>query len=144
MIKRRGALVAIAAAAFGGVDWLISRSYLPSQLSVAHISLSAFAAERVNTVDDAMRADLARLGGHAYSEEGIPMFLACENLAASQTSPDRALLPSALNKKVASAFHRYAAEWQRIHPEAPATDVAKIVELLADRDFAEGGTERSL
>ncbi len=72
------------------------------------------------------------------------MFLACENLAANQTSPELGRVPSPLNKKVSSAFHRYATEWEAIRPEAPATDVAKIVELLADRDFSAGGTETSL
>jgi hypothetical protein len=101
-------------------------------------------AELANTAQDSMKEDLARLGGHVYSEEGIPMFLACENLAAGQTSRDRGTPPSALNEKIATAFHRYASEWQRMHPDAPAGDAAKIVELLAGRDFAAGGTERSL
>ncbi len=116
MINRRGALAAIAAAAFG--------------------------AEVAKTPGDGLRADLARLGAHVYSEEGIPMFLACKNLAGKPNSP--ALAPSDLNQKVASSFHRYASEWQRIHPDAPAADVAKIVELLADRDFTSGGNEKSL
>ncbi len=90
-----------------------------------------------------MNADLARLGQHVYSDEGIPMFLACQDLGASKAT---ALSASSadLNRKVASAFHRYAAEWHRLHPDAPASEVAKIVEILADRDFQEGGREQSL
>ncbi len=144
MISRRGALISIGVAVLGGVECLISRSYRPRQMSVAHNSLTAFGAELASPADDSLSADLARLQGRVYSEEGIPMFLACENLAASHTPPEHEPFPSALNKKVASAFHRYAAEWQHIHPNAPATDVAKIVELLADRDFAAGGKESSL
>ena len=132
MIKRRGALVAIGAVALGGVEWFIPGSEGPV----------AFGAELVNAVEDSASADLARVGAHTYSEEGIPMFLACENLAAKHTASER--VPSALNQKVASAFHRYTDEWHHIHPQAPASDVAKIVEVLADQDFAKGGTERSL
>ena len=72
------------------------------------------------------------------------MFLACENLSPNHTLLAPLAPPSVLNKKVASAFQRYVDEWQHLHPEAPASDVAKIVEVLADQDFSKGGTERSL
>ncbi len=144
MINRRGALVAIGLAGFGRIDWLISAKHRLRGLQGAQTSFTAFGAELVNANEDKVSADLARLGAHVYSEEGIPMFLACENLAPIGTSPARPPSPSALNKKVASAFQRYAYEWQRVHPKAPASDVAKIVEVLADQDFADGGMESTL
>jgi hypothetical protein len=94
---------------------------------------------------DNVAANLAHIGSRVYSEEGIAMFLACENLAAVETvPPNKVPVPSPLNQKVASAFQRYAQEWQHAHPDAPASDVAKILEFIADRDFASGGQEPSL
>lgn len=144
MINRRGALAAIAVAVFGGVESFISKGLRFRQSSPAQTSFTAFGAELVDTSDDNMRADLASLGKHVYSEEGIPMFLACINLSAPRTAHEQAQSPSALNQKVESAFQRYADGWQRMRPEAPASDVAKIIELLANRDFTAGGTERTL
>jgi hypothetical protein len=82
--------------------------------------------------DADLAADLDRLSGRQYSEEGIPMFLACENLAPNGKSDE----PTALKQDLAVAFRQEVDDWQRIHPDAPVTDVAKIVEVLADRDFA--------
>ena len=120
MINRRQAIVAIGVAALsGGGSFTVSGVDLPG------------------ATDDTLHADLARMGSRVYSEEGVPMFLACQNPAGHGTAP----VPSALNRKVAAAFHRYTEEWQHIRPDAPASDVAKIIELLAERDFAKGGTE---
>ncbi len=99
------------------------------------------AAGHSNAEDDGLRADLSSMGSRVYSEEGVPMFLACENLSGSGSAAAEAPISSALNRKVVSAFRRYADEWQQMRPDAPASDVAKILELLADRDFASGGTE---
>jgi len=91
-----------------------------------------------------VNTDLAQIGSRVYSEEGVAMFLACENLATVGNLPDEAPAPSALNQKVASAFQRYTREWQRLHPDAPVGDVAKILEVIADKDFSGGGREPSL
>jgi hypothetical protein len=91
-----------------------------------------------------VNTNLARIGSRVYSEEGVAMFLACENLSTVGTSPDQTPAPSALNQKVASAFQRYTREWQHSHPDAPASDVAKILEVIADKDFSGGGREPSL
>ena len=144
MISRRGALVAIAAATFGRLGSLICRGRQLPQYDAAN-SFTASGAQLIDKRDDSLSAALNRLGARVYSEEGIPMFLACENLGPNQTSPARAPVPpTPLNETVASAFHRYADEWQHTRPDAPVTDVAKIVELLAYRDFAAGGAEKSL
>ena len=144
MLNRRGALVAIGIAAFGGVEWCISKGRQVSRLTGERKSFTAFGAELPNTADDNLHADLARMGSRVYSEEGVAMFLACVNVPAVGTSPEQAPAASAMNQKVASAFHRYAEEWQHMRPDAPPNDTAKILELLANRDFANGGTEASL
>lgn len=136
-INRRKAMVALGSAAFGGVEWMASGAPFATALIAPRQVPAA-------TADGSQATDLSRIGAHVYSEEGIPMFLACENLADGGTSPGPAAAPSELNKKVDAAFRRYTREWQRQHPKASAEDVAKIVEFLADRDVTRGGMEPSL
>ena len=144
MISRRGALAAIAAATFGRLGSFIGRGQQLRQPDAAN-SFTASGAQLADTRNESLSETLSRLGKRVYSEEGIPMFLACENLGPDQASPERTPVPSMpLNAVVVSAFHHYADEWQHTRPNAPVTDVAKIVELLAYRDFAAGGAEKSL
>ena len=75
----------------------------------------------------------------AYSEEGVPVFLACENLLTVATSQSRPVTLTPFNAAVASDFRQRAEAWQRSHPDATADDVAKLIEALAERDFAAGG-----
>ena len=85
-------------------------------------------------VEKSLREDLARLGSRAYSDEGIPVFLACEDrVAATMQRPPAQ--PSALSQTVASDLRTHGEAWLRIFPEAPATDVSKVIEILAERDF---------
>ncbi len=144
MISRRGAMVAMAAATFGRLGALVC---MGRQLRPYHAarSFTSSEAQLSDKRDDSLGAQLNRLQARVYSEEGIPMFLACENVGPNQTSPERAPVPPThLNEIAASAFHRYADQWQHTRPDAPITDVAKIVELLAYRDFAAGGAEKFL
>jgi hypothetical protein len=104
----------------------------------------AQSAQTLSPEEEKLQAELNMLAQRVYSEEGIPMFLACENLAGDQPKSRVQQGSSPMNQKVVAAFHRYAAEWQRIHPDAKESDVAKIVELLANRDFVAGGGETSL
>lgn len=144
MTNRRGALLAVAAAAFSRLGSLIFRGRQFRQYDVADSS-TALAAQPFDVPEESLSTALNRLGQRVYSEEGIPMFLVCENLGSNRTSSERPpAAATSLSEKVAFAFRRYAAEWQRLQPGAPATDVARIVELLAYRDFANGGTEKSL
>lgn len=85
----------------------------------------------------ALRQDLARMGDRAYSDEGIAVFLACENLSAAAPAE-----VSQFSARVAADFRSTAIAWQKIHPEAPAADVAKVIEVLAERDFARNGEGR--
>lgn len=94
-----------------------------------------------DAVDDRLRQDLVRLAPRAYSEEGIPVFLACEDLVVDKSSQKSTVTLTPFSAALASDFRKNAEAWQRIHPDAPDTDVSKVIEVLADRDFATGGTE---
>ena len=80
VINRRGALLAITLAALGragrGLTWVGARG--------AHRNSDLFETQAVDSADDRLRNDLSRLAGRVYSEEGIPMVLACENLVPGQ------------------------------------------------------------
>ena len=95
--------------------------------------------------EDCLRTDFERLVKRVYSEEGIPMFLACENLAPGQSTkePSNITLTS-LNQDLSAALRRDADAWRCIRPDTAPSDLAKIVEILADRDFAAGGTGKNL
>ena len=99
----------------------------------------ATAASDKDLGDEVLR-DLTRLGSRVYSEEGIAVFLACENLARRPDGAANALPPpTALNSSLAATFRKYAEVLPRVRPEVVEGDVAKLVELLADRDFTAGG-----
>ena len=87
-----------------------------------------------DAVDDALRADLARLGSPAYSDEGIPVFLSCANVAGERVGAPRAAV-TPFNETTAAEIHKNAEAWQRIFPNAPDTDISKLIEVLAERDF---------
>jgi hypothetical protein len=88
--------------------------------------------------DAAMREDLARMGSHEYSDEGIPVFLACVDLAAEQAGKPPVPVPD-FSRRFAADLRRYGDAWLQLHPDAPATDVSKVIEVLAERDFARDG-----
>lgn len=81
-----------------------------------------------------LREDLAGLGSRAYSDDGIPVFLACEDVVAIKAH-GRAAAPPASSQSVATELRRNGAAWLRIYPQAPATDISKLIEVLAERDF---------
>lgn len=89
-------------------------------------------------VDQALKDDLATLGSHEYSDEGIPVFLACVDLVAEQAGKP-VPAPTDLSRHMAHELRRYGDAWQRMHPDAPDTDASKVIEVLAVRDFAGGG-----
>ena len=131
MINRRTTLLAIAAACGTGLS---------------HVALGRFAdtgptvpaADAANAAGEAdLRADLARVGLHEYSEEGIPVFLACVDLVLEQAGKIGAS-PTPFSAQIASDLRRYGDAWQRQHPDAPETDAAKVIEMLAERDFVRG------
>lgn len=94
------------------------------------------------TYDTQLQAAMDILAKRVYSEEGIPMILACEDLTAK--TPVQPVYSRPMNDAIASAFQKYLDAWGRLHPDAPAGDVAKLVELLSYRDFEDGGKDDNL
>lgn len=76
--------------------------------------------------------DLARLKQRVYSEEGIEMFLVCEDL--TRIAPP-GIAPDALSVALATDLRQHAEALARVRPGATPSDVANIVEVLAERDF---------
>lgn len=139
-MNRRGVLVSIGLTAFSRVAYSLSKPLLhPSKL--AHASFAPADTQSEHALDERLRQDLARLEPRVDSEEGVAVFLACENLVSDKTSkePPQVTL-TATNRALASAIHRNAEAWLRIRPDAKAKDVAQLIEVLAARDFASGGT----
>ena len=146
MINRRGALAAMAAATFGAV---------PASAAVAKLIQSDLAQTQAaasgnpprdavpNTVEDRLRQDIARLAPRAYSEEGVPVLLACEDLVSDKALRGQTVSVTPFNTSVASDFRKTAEAWERIHPDALDTDISKVVEVLAERDFANGGAAQT-
>ncbi len=91
-----------------------------------------------DAVDGRLRKDIDRLSPRVNSEEGVPVFLACVNLVGNKATPASL---TTLNAAVAAEFRRDAAAWERILPNSPETEVGKLIEVLAYRDFSKGGTE---
>jgi hypothetical protein len=86
---------------------------------------------------EALLEELGRIETRAYSEEGIPMFLACEDLAAGGVPAGFA--PTTLNKELAAAYRDYASVLPDLEREMTEYDAANLVAILALRDFESGG-----
>jgi hypothetical protein len=96
--------------------------------------MDAGSEKRVQESPERLKQDLETLAQRNYAEEGIPMFLLCENIAPDAkpshptTESREAALLSRNLRSVAEAF-------RRVEPKARGTDLPKLVELLAERDF---------
>ena len=101
----------------------------------------------VSVAEDTEDADqllqgLSQLAARDYSEEGVAVFLACENLAGRRDgNPVQAFVPLALNAQLAEDFNRYARTLPHLRPEVSEADVAELIELLAYRDLASADSE---
>ena len=73
------------------------------------------------------------------SRAGIPVFLACEDLAGDASGAPAGFVPGPMNAELAKAYRSYAALLPELERERTEYDAAEIVELLAERDFNEGG-----
>lgn len=140
-MNRRALLVmfgktAAASLAFGSS---ITRTPLAA---IVHSTTPAAAQATSATYDTQLQAAMDKLSTRVYSEEGIPMILACEDLTAKTPVPP--LYSKPMNDAIAPAFQKYLDAWGRLHPDAPAGDVAKLVELLSYRDFEDGGKDDNL
>ena len=141
MMDRRRMLSVCIRGIVGGAAWLRAGCFpMPLFGKVHPLALSA-EPEVDSVFDQHLLADMKRLGTRVYSEEGIPMILACEDL----TGGSRASLPlTPMNVAVSQAFHGYVDAWEHLKPDPPPGDVAKLLELLADRDFSGGGKDTNL
>ncbi len=138
LIDRRQAIIHFGMAGIGAIAWPLLGQ---GQTAEAHPTRSR--TERPDQGSDLeaearLRADLARLAPRAYSEEGVPVFLACVNLVGAPSKVN----PGPFSAALASTFHRNAQAFQHMQPNARPGDVQQIIEVLADRDFAAGaGTD---
>jgi hypothetical protein len=130
-LKRRTALVTIGLTALRGVAWSLTRP----RLALAKLGQAEPAAS-TQEIDNRLRDDMTRRKQRVNSEEGIAMFLVCENLVPDGSTP--ALTPE--NAVLAAEFQETAAAWERVYPGAEYGDVAHVIEVMAARDFAHGGT----
>ena len=140
-MNRRRALVTIGLTACSGVAWSLTRPRLPAaKLKQAIQPASGTPADTTSqsAVEDRLRRDLARRSQRINSEEGIAMFLACEDLVPARSSHQPGVALTATNTAFASAFQRNSEAWLHMHPDAQYKDVAQIIEVLAYRDFTNG------
>ena len=82
---------------------------------------------------DAFEADIVRLSRRIYSEVGVPMFLVPEDLTggAAVAAPDPA------GEELASLFEAVVAALEARNGPLSTTDIAQVIEVLADRHFLE-------
>lgn len=82
-------------------------------------------------VDDLI-AQMQVLGARPYSEIGVPMFLVAEDL--TKDGPAEAIV-SCSGNDLATLFAQMAEALLSRKPELDANDIARLVEVLADRYF---------
>lgn len=115
-INRRVALLGF----FGGLTSLVSCTTPTPQ--------------RPDGFSDQLLLDLKRLEARTYSDEGVAVFLACENLAATSSSESSRPARS-LNATLVADFHRLTQALPRVRSDLSGADVPKLVEVLAERNF---------
>ena len=79
---------------------------------------------------DALEAEIARLSARPYAEIGVPMYIVPENLCDGAPEPAPAA-PNALSRAFDEAVAALEAKRGPLHAE----DLARIIEVLADRTF---------
>lgn len=83
-----------------------------------------------NTIADELIADMERLGRRPYAEVGVPMFLVAEDRRASTP---RAVDAATQWRDVATLFADRAEVLIARKPDLGVSDVARLVEVFADR-----------
>ena len=141
LVNRRQVLVSFGLTSCSEMAWPLNhllRPFIPEQTSSQTQGVERPTGDEVG---DRLQQDLKRLAPRAYSEEGIPVFLATVNLVrVGTTQPSSDASPTALSATLASEFRRNADAFRRLRPKAQAKDIAPIIEVLPDRDFSTGGT----
>lgn len=129
MINRRTILLRLAAASGTAITYA-------TLIGCAKSDPAPPAAEAAKPDGDAdMREDLARMAApREDSEVGVPVIIACVDVAAKKAGNPGAPA-NAFSAKLAADLRRYGDEWQRLHPDAKEGDVARLIQILAERDF---------
>ena len=76
--------------------------------------------------------DMGQLGSRDYSQVGVPMFLIAEDLRTAQPAT---IDTSTQWREIAAQFARQAKLLSTHMPDLGPTDVARLVELLANRNL---------
>ena len=82
---------------------------------------------------DTLAADMARLGARPYSEVGVPMFVIGRDLTAAELPP----VSSAASGELADRFAELATALISHDPDPGIANIARLVEVLADRHLLE-------
>lgn len=135
MLRRRQALWRIAGGVLTSMWALVSCSPWRRRPGSEDSQIDDSASATDLRLGEAMRQDLARLEQRAYSEEGIPVLLIGVNLANDAPAGRRSTAERRARAPLAEAFDRHARVFQSINPKATGADVAKVIELLAEREF---------
>jgi hypothetical protein len=128
LIQRRDAISKLAVGVLGTVWAFISCTPL-NRTSRRTQTANLLPAELASRLEK----DLVLLGKRKYSEQGIPTFLVCENLAPGERLDGDA--PLGEGAALAEDFRQHTDLMFRMRPEVTKEDVARLVEVLADRDF---------
>ena len=88
----------------------------------------------VDPIAKALKDDLNALGARQYSEEGVTVFLYCEDVVGEKTRAPK-VPPNELSATIAAGLRDNGPAWKHLFPVGPAGDVNKLVEVLAVRDF---------
>ena len=80
---------------------------------------------------DRFEADMVRLSRRTYAEVGVPMFLIPEDLTASNPAPP----PDPAFDTLTHEFEAVCQALTRRNGPLSSTDLAHILEVLADRHF---------
>ena len=140
MITRRKAVLGISAAALGSAALPALGLLEPPQNLPFTARPSPGADTGTEAIDNRLSRDIARMAFRADSEEGVPVLLACINQVVDKRTnkiPPTKLKP--WNAQIAAELRQDAAAWQRIRPNCPASDVAHLVQIVAERDLSTGG-----
>jgi len=95
--------------------------------------MSDFAPKLSEAFVDQLLADMERLGKRPYAEIGVPMFLVAEDLTGA--AQDRAAADPLAGTQLAVLFAQAAEALKTRKPDLTAGDIARLVEVIADRHF---------
>jgi hypothetical protein len=137
MMDRRKLLIGTGAAA----TYAFSASILPSRDAAAS-GRPELVSENEET--EQLLYELARLEARYYTEEGVAMVLACENLAVPPGDASAASFgPGNLNERFSCAYRHYVNQLNELRRDLGEHDAVAVLEYLAWRDFEGQGSAGS-